>query len=35
MTDAIVADGPPAEVLTPERILGVYGVHPRFVPALG
>ena len=32
---AIVADGSPAEVLTPERILGVYGVHPRFVPALG
>jgi iron complex transport system ATP-binding protein len=32
---ALVADGPPAEVLTPERILGVYGVHPRFVPALG
>jgi iron complex transport system ATP-binding protein len=32
---AVVADGPPAEVLTPERISGVYGVHPRFVPALG
>ena len=32
---AIVADGSPTEVLTPERILGVYGVHPRFVPALG
>jgi iron complex transport system ATP-binding protein len=31
----IVAEGPPGEVLTPERILGVYGVHPRFVPALG
>ena len=35
MTEPVVADGPPAEVLTPERILGVYGVHPRFVPALG
>lgn len=30
----IVADGAPSEVLTPERIRGVYGVDPRFVPAL-
>jgi iron complex transport system ATP-binding protein len=30
----IVADGPPADVLTPERIRSVYGVDPRFVPAL-
>jgi iron complex transport system ATP-binding protein len=32
---AVVADGSPREVLTPDRILGVYGVHPRFVPAFG
>jgi iron complex transport system ATP-binding protein len=32
---AVVADGPPAEVLTPGRISSVYGVHPRFAPALG
>ena len=31
----VVADGPPAEVLTPARVLGVYGVDARFVPALG
>jgi iron complex transport system ATP-binding protein len=30
----VAADGPPDEVLTPARILGVYGVDPRFVPAL-
>jgi iron complex transport system ATP-binding protein len=30
----VVADGPPEEVLTPERIRAVYGVDPRFVPAL-
>jgi iron complex transport system ATP-binding protein len=30
----VVADGPSGEVLTPERIRGVYGVDPRFVPAL-
>ena len=30
----IVADGPPREVLSPERIRSVYGVDPRFVPAL-
>jgi iron complex transport system ATP-binding protein len=30
----IVADGIPADVLTPERIREVYGVDPRFVPAL-
>ena len=30
----IVADGRPAEVLSPERIRSVYGVDPRFVPAL-
>jgi iron complex transport system ATP-binding protein len=29
-----VADGPPGEVLTPARVLGVYGVDARFVPAL-
>jgi len=27
----LVADGPPADVLTPERIRQVYGVDPRFV----
>jgi iron complex transport system ATP-binding protein len=31
----IVADGPPGEVLSAERIRDVYGVDPRFVPALG
>jgi iron complex transport system ATP-binding protein len=30
----IVAGGPAAEVLTPERIREVYEVDPRFVPAL-
>ena len=30
----VVADGQPDEVLTPERIRAVYGVDPRFVPAL-
>jgi iron complex transport system ATP-binding protein len=30
----LVADGTPAEVLTPERIRDVYEVDPRFVPAL-
>lgn len=30
----IVADGPAGDVLTPERIREVYGVDPRFVPAL-
>jgi cobalamin transport system ATP-binding protein len=30
----VVADGPSAEVLTPERIREVYAVDPRFVPAL-
>jgi ABC-type cobalamin/Fe3+-siderophores transport system ATPase subunit len=30
----IVADGPPAEVLSPDRIREVYEVDPRFVPAL-
>ncbi len=30
----VVADGVPAAVLTPERIREVYGVDPRFVPAL-
>ena len=30
----LVADGAPAEVLTPERIRDVYEVDPRFVPAL-
>ncbi len=30
----LVADGTPAEVLTPERIREVYGVDPRFVPLL-
>jgi iron complex transport system ATP-binding protein len=30
----IVADGPPRDVLSPERIRSVYGVDPRFVPAL-
>lgn len=30
----LVADGPPAEVLSPERIRDVYRVDPRFVPAL-
>lgn len=30
----IVADGKPAEVLSAERIRSVYGVDPRFVPAL-
>ncbi|MEA2623011.1 MAG: cobalamin transport system ATP-binding protein [Chloroflexota bacterium] len=30
----LVADGPPAEVLTPDRIREVYGVDPRFVPTI-
>ncbi|MFV2062086.1 MAG: ABC transporter ATP-binding protein, partial [Chloroflexota bacterium] len=30
----IVADGEPADVLSGERIRSVYGVDPRFVPAL-
>lgn len=30
----LVADGPPEDVLTPERIRSVYGVDPRFLPAL-
>ncbi len=30
----LVADGPPAQVLSPERIRDVYEVDPRFVPAL-
>jgi len=30
----IVADGPAACVLTPERIRDVYGVDPRFLPTL-
>jgi iron complex transport system ATP-binding protein len=30
----LVAEGPPSEVLTPERIRDVYGVDPRFVPAV-
>lgn len=30
----LVADGPPSEVLTPERIRDVYGVDPRFVPSI-
>lgn len=30
----LVADGTPAEVLSPERIREVYRVDPRFVPAL-
>ncbi|CAN5546418.1 ABC transporter ATP-binding protein [soil metagenome] len=29
----VVADGPPREVLTPERVEAVYRVDPRFVPA--
>jgi iron complex transport system ATP-binding protein len=31
----IVADGEPADVLSADRIRSVYGVDPRFVPALG
>lgn len=31
----VVADGEPLEVLSGERIRSVYGVDPRFVPALG
>lgn len=31
----LVADGRPRDVLSPERIRDVYGVDPRFVPALG
>jgi iron complex transport system ATP-binding protein len=31
----LVADGPPSEVLSAERIRDVYRVDPRFVPALG
>lgn len=30
----LVADGPPGEVLTSERIRSVYGVDPRFVPTI-
>ncbi len=30
----LVADGAPADVLSPERIRDVYEVDPRFVPAL-
>jgi iron complex transport system ATP-binding protein len=30
----LVADSPPAEVLTPERVREVYRVDPRFVPAI-
>jgi iron complex transport system ATP-binding protein len=30
----VAADGPPREVLSPERIESVYGVDPRFVPVL-
>ncbi len=30
----VVADGPPASVLSPEQIRGVYGVDPRFLPVL-
>ncbi len=30
----LVADGPPSAVLTPERIRDVFGVDPRFVPAV-
>lgn len=30
----VVADDSPRDVLTPERIRAVYGVDPRFVPAL-
>ena len=30
----VVADGAPAQVLTPDRIRDVYEVDPRFVPAL-
>ena len=30
----VIADGVPADVLTPQRIRDVYGVDPRFVPAL-
>ncbi|MFN8619453.1 MAG: ABC transporter ATP-binding protein [Chloroflexota bacterium] len=31
---AIVADGPAASVLTPDRIRSVYGVDPRYLPTL-
>ena len=31
----LVADGPPDQVLTPDRIRAVYGVDPRFVPVIG
>jgi iron complex transport system ATP-binding protein len=30
----VVADGPPSDVLSPERIREVYEVDPRFVPSL-
>jgi iron complex transport system ATP-binding protein len=30
----IVVDGPPADVLGPDRIRAVYGVDPRFLPTL-
>ena len=30
----IAADGPPADVLTPDRIRRVYGVDPRYLPRL-
>ena len=31
----LVADGPTADVLTPDRIREVYGVEPRFVAGFG
>jgi iron complex transport system ATP-binding protein len=31
----LLADGPPADVLTPQRIRDVYGVDPKFVPSIG
>ncbi|MDQ3407213.1 MAG: ABC transporter ATP-binding protein [Chloroflexota bacterium] len=31
----IVADGPPRDVITPERVRDVYGVDARFVPGIG
>lgn len=30
----VAADGPPAEVLAPERVRRVYGVDPRYLPRL-
>jgi ABC-type cobalamin/Fe3+-siderophores transport system ATPase subunit len=29
-----VADGPPAEVITAQRVRDVYGVDARFVPGI-